>query len=310
MFTQCLSVLLKDAPSLGVISKALNDYNIVETQASPDKHWALTGSFIKLAYRPELGGFIQVDVVDRKWPGLADFESGIADKDFLGSWAMSCFGPFTYPDSLESAAEGALSWGEADETVAQHCAFIRVRIGYFQDGKPYVPSDCDAVAELNFLMQLILKLLQLPGALCYFNPAGQILYPFEVVDNYLQSEPEEYPLELWSNIRYVQLDKQWILMDSVGNQQMNVSDNEAIFPRGMYKPGDVHMLIRGATEYLLEKQALKDGDSTEGPGGVDWSVTAVDAPLLPPRRPVILWKPEDGTEPPPKFTTSRTEVHE
>src|SRR5256885_16386689 len=102
---------------------------------------------------------------------------------------------------------------------------------------PVMPADCDPLAELRFVTSVALAILDHPRALAYFNPNGEVLLPAKLVRDSLAHAAEHGlpPLDLWSGVRLYNLEEGWTLMDSVGNEQLDMPDHEAVFQKGPFE---------------------------------------------------------------------------
>jgi len=100
------------------------------------------------------------------------------------------------------------------------------------------------------------------------------------------------PFELWSGIRLYNVNQGWIVMDTVGNWQLDMRDHEAAFRGQSFQPPDVDRFLRNVSLYILENgEVIKDKDTTDGPGGVRWRARICEESLLKPPRRVYRWFP-------------------
>lgn len=102
--------------------------------------------------------------------------------------------------------------------------------------------------------------------------------------------------ELWCNVRMYNFpaDDSWLLMDTVGMQQLDLTDHEACFARNHYEPGAVAAFLRNAADYVSDRgPVIRDGDTMDGPGGIRWRGTTVKNAFADPPREVIRWLPLD-----------------
>src|SRR5262249_50828707 len=151
----------------------------------------------------------------------------------------------------------AWSWQAGRTTPEAHRGFIRIRMSYVFGGKdeaPIFPEHYDPLAEMMFLSRAVLGVFKAPGVICYFNPNGEVLRDFpsfrELWDTCRQQK--KIPLPLWMNIRFFYLSEKLGFMDTVGNDQLDIRDVEAIFPTEIYDPGDIDYYLRNVTHYLLD----------------------------------------------------------
>lgn len=302
-FSQGIAVLLSKPVSIHSIAKVLKESFEITNVNDSSEQWVFSGPSLLIPYRPEVNGYIQVDVVDNPWPdGMGD---PAEDTTLFGAWTMGFFGPHTYPQNLERAAQQAWGYPEGRQAVAEHTAFIRVRssytLGQVDDQAPVLPEDYDPFPELLVVGSVAEALLQMPEALCYFNPNGESLASAELMQelNQRYEETQLPPLELWSNVRLFNLPEEWLMMDTVGMLQLDAIDHEAIFHRDACDPNEVAGFLRNISNYVYENgPVIKEGDTTDGPGGIRWQSTLMDEGLTNPPRGVIRWYPLDGREKP------------
>lgn len=301
IYTQTVCILLRDEVSLAQLRPLLEQYTIRrEVQASDN--WGFGGPTYVVDYRPEVNGYVAVDVVNHPWPdGMGDPQQ---ESLIFGAWSMSCFGPVTFPGGLQRAMQQSWVWPEGKDAPNQHQGFLRIRSSYAfgADGKsPVWPEDYDAEQDLEFVTKVAQSLLVLPQALCYFNPGGEVLRNRELTEECLEyAESQSLPaLDLWSNVRLFNIDENFSLMDTVGNEQLDLPDIEAVISRD-YDCGEIDSFLRNATYYLLSKGAdvIKDKDTMDGPRNVRWQAHHFPNGLTDPPRRVICFVPLDGKEVP------------
>ncbi len=305
-YTQGISVLLDKAPAPDAVAACLTQYHVVGRREA-SQEWAFGGPGVFVAFRPEVNGYVSVDVVDRPWPDhMGDSKN---ESLLFAAWAMGQFGPFAYPGNLERAALQSWHWPEGKSVPQRHAAFIRVRSSYVfgaADDAPVMPQDYAPLDELLFVTRVGRALLGLPEAICYFNPNGEVLQTAEGIDSLLERQAATglRPQELWCNVRLIRPEKHtpWLVMDTVGMSQLDVPDHEAAFEHDRYDPSAVANFLRNAADYVLEKGPIvEDGDTMDGPGEIRWKGATFDAPTCVPPRRVIRWLPMDQSSPPKEF---------
>lgn len=304
-FTQCMCILLERPVSLAEMESRLGDFRVVTRIENPDSPWMFAGPSLVVEFDPEVNGHMSVDVVDQRWP---DHMGDTQEEHFLfGAWATGQFGPSTYPGGLERATQQAWTWEGAADAVNRHTAFVRLRTSYVfgaPEDAETIPQDYDAADELEFMTDAVASLLSLPGALCYFNPNGEVLHSPATYHELLQlcRNAGQPPLSLWSNIRLYSIDNDWSVMDTVGLGQLDLYDMEACFLKQRYKPEDIDNFLRDFTLYLVQTKAVVgEGNTTDGPAGVLMKATYVEDSLVTPPRRVMRWNPQDGSSPPVQF---------
>lgn len=300
-FTQAFAVLLDRPTSIDGVASVLSSFD-VRRRAEAAESWAFGGPSLLLPYKPELNGIVAVDVVDRPWPDAMGDPK--ADPTVFGAWAMGNFGPFAYPGGLERAGQHAWAWEGGREVAARHRAFVRVRLSYAFGARgdaPVLPPDANPLDELRFLGDVASALLELPEALCYFNPNGEVLRDREFVEGVLEFSREKGlpALDLWSNIRFFRLEENWLMMDTVGNAQLDLPDLEACFAGATYNLEEIDVFLRAMSSYLLEQgDIVGEEDTIKGPARKSWIARRFDeSQSAPPRRTVRLI-PDDGLRPP------------
>lgn len=283
-------------PSIEAVTRALDGFTIVGECEPAELPW-MGGPGVTVAMRPEVNGYVVVDLVDKPWPDhMGDPKDEV---DLFGVWSMGWFGPYTFPGGLARAIEQAHHLDPAIAARArEHRAFVRIKSSYVLGaGEDALlrPEDYDALEELQFVTRVARAVLATPGASFYFNPNGEVLYPVDGLGKAVDAlEAKELPpLPAWSNIRMLTHEEapDWRVMDTVGMQQLGVIDHEACVPIHGFEPNDIVTLLRSVTYYTLEHgPIINDGDTMDGPGGV-WKAHHTEDSLASPPRPVVRWRP-------------------
>jgi hypothetical protein len=303
-YTQGICTLLAEEPTLDAVADSLHEFEIVK-RVAPVGQWPFGGPSVIIPYRPDVNGFVSVDIVNHPWPDhMGDPEN---ESTLFGAWSMGHFGPSAYPGNLARAAAQSWEWPEGESVPGRHSAFVRIRssyvFGHVEDDAPVLPDDYESFEELLFVTKIANALLSLPGTICYFNPNGEVLQNAEGIEGLLQRYLATGlpPLEAWSNVRLFNLEEcePWVVMDTVGMSQLDVSDHEAAFEHGRYDMAEVANFLRNAANYILENgPVIENGDTMDGPGGVHWQGVAFEQPVSDPPREVLRWLPRDDSAPP------------
>ncbi len=306
LYTQAIAVLLEKPLPLQEVRDVLWDFQKSEedNEALDGDGWAISGPGFSLMFDEETNGVATLDIIDRTWPD--DMGDPQQNPMVFMAWSMGNFGPGTFPGSLERACEHAWSWQEAGREVPRHKAFIRLRMTYVagrdaqSDDQPVVPEDYDVDAsrkELEFLDAVAQALLTLPGAVCYFNPSGEVLLPADAFEERVKEAQttDVANLSAWSNIRFYKVSPEWYMMDSVGNLQFEVPDMEVCIPARFEDDlSDFDMFIRNVSWYLMNNPGvIQHGHTAPGPGDLTMRAHFYENSLLAPPRQVILWLPAD-----------------
>src|SRR5690606_37091459 len=127
-FTQGVAVLFEKAPSRAALREALEPAFEIAREDDGGDGWAQGADGLIVTYRPDVNGYVNVDVVHRPWPD--HMGDPTKEPELFGAWTFGHFGPFAFPGNLERAAEQNLTWEHAGKDVKKHTAFVRVRLSY------------------------------------------------------------------------------------------------------------------------------------------------------------------------------------
>jgi hypothetical protein len=308
-YTQGIAVLFQQAPSLDVLASALALPILQRVEEATSRE--LSGSALVVGFRPAVNGLIVVDVVDRAW--LDDRGSPSEAPALLEALSMGDFGPFTHPGSLGRACKQAWNWdGDPATIIAQHRAFVRVRLSYLLGAADNViPADCDPFAELGALVAVAQSVARCQGALAYFNPNGEVLMsPGELAQTLgFAAENRREPIETWTNVRLLNLQgiaDGCLLMDTVGLAQLDLPDVEAAFPENAFDPSEVAWFLRNVSLYIADQgDVFEDGHTTDGPGSMKWRAKRFDDGFADPPRRTVRFFPDIGPTLPDQLTTKQ-----
>ena len=309
LFTQGMCVLLRSPVGVAELQDKLSSFDMIGIQGA-----AMDGASqdtLVLSFRPEVGGHLLVTPSTEKWPDqMGDPDTS---PDVFVAWSLGQYGPLAFPGCLERAAEQSWGWEDGEDVPQQHTAHIRLLISYVlgadeseaedddSEDVVLIPDDYDPIEELRFLTKAVSALLDLPQAICYFNPGGEVLRDQNGLRqglNYAWNY-ELPPLDMWTNVRLFRVDESWALMDTVGMGQLDMPDMEAVYDTDRYEPAEVERFLRNASLYLMStEEEFEDGDVADGPGDLSWNAIACEESLSDPPRETIRWFPDDGSEPP------------
>src|SRR5258708_28672391 len=139
-FTQSACILLSNPTSLEAIARLLSEFRIVKRVEQPADP-SLGGPALILAFRPEVNGYVNVDVRNRKWPDhMGDTKT---EAMLFTAWSMGHWGPYAFPGGFGRAQEKLWAWPQGKEIVERHVALVHVSPSYIFGGvndAPAIPS--------------------------------------------------------------------------------------------------------------------------------------------------------------------------
>jgi len=225
-FTQGAMVLTERPLDGDAVERALGPFEVVKrTAAEGEKNWMGGYPCWVVAWRPDVNGFVTVDVVDAPWPDDMGDPQSPGGQSLFAAWSMGYMGPMTWPGNLQRAALYTEAFGEgaAAKAAKRHGAFVRVRSTYVlgaEDDTPVMPADYAARPELEFVTSVAAAVAAAPGALCYFNPGGETLFTAGELRKTLEKFRENHlaPLPVWAMGRLSRVEEAppWMLADVVG----------------------------------------------------------------------------------------------
>jgi hypothetical protein len=320
LFTQGMCILLRSPVALADLQEKLSEFDFVGVQESSSDD--ASPETLVLSYRPEVGGHLLVTPSTERWPDqMGDPDSS---PDIFVAWSLGQFGPLAFPGCLQRASEQSWGWEDGEDVVDEHRCHIRLLISYVlgsdeADEEPesesddviLIPDDYDPMAELRYLTKAVSALLELPQAICYFNPGGEVLRDQNGLRqglNYAWNF-ELPPLDMWTNVRLFRAENSWALMDTVGMGQLDMPDMEAVYDTDRYEPAEVERFLRNASLYLMgSEEEFEDGDVADGPGDISWNAIECEESLSDPPRETVRWFPDDGSDPPDELTRRHNEA--
>lgn len=308
LFTQGMCVLLRQPVSVEAIMTKLSGFTLAarhEAMEDVDSEETLVYEF-----QEEAGGHLLVTPSAAVWPD--DLGDPDDSPERFVAWSLGQFGPLAFPGCLERAMDQCWGWEQGSELAAGHTAHIRLLISYVlgseesdededDDELPLVPEEYDPIEELEFITKAVAALLELPEAICYFNPGGEVLREESGLRRGLNHawNLDLAPLDMWTNVRLFRTSEEWSLMDTVGNGQFDLPDLEAVFSTEHYEPSEVENFLRSASLYMIgSDEEVEEGDTADGPGNLTWVAMECHDALSDPPRETIRWVAQDGRTPP------------
>jgi hypothetical protein len=308
LFTQGMCVLLRQPVTVDEVLSQLSGFTLSARHDAIDD--VDSNETLVFEFQEEAGGHLLVTPSSGEWPD--DLGDPDETPERFVAWSLGQFGPLAFPGCLERSIDQSWGWEEGSEMAPLHTAHIRLLISYVlgseeseedddDDELPLVPEDYDPIRELEFITKAVAALLELPGAICYFNPGGEVLRDSDGLRRGLNHawNQEMPPLDMWTNVRLFRTSDQWSLMDTVGNGQFDLPDLEAVFSSKKYEPSEVESFLRSASLYMVtSNEEVEEGDTADGPGDCSWMAMECHDALSDPPRETVRWIPQDGTTPP------------
>jgi hypothetical protein len=303
---------MEKTPELDRVAALIaRDFEVLQKhRPETERTWALGGPSALVAYRPDVNGMAQVDVVSRPWSD--DMGHPREAPELFSAWALGNFGPTAFPGALRRAIDHSWNWPEGRHLAPRHTAFLRVRLSYvlgLTSDAVVRPDDADVLDELRFVSQLQLALMSLPGALAAFNPNGELLLSKDSLHEPLARDfgGGAIAIDAWCNVRRFRPEEAegWLLYDTVGMGQLDVADHEGSLPEDHGSKGELYGLLCSIAEYDASKGGvLGVGDTSSDLAGQDWVALAAGDGLFGPPREVLRWAPE-GLNPPTSLQKPR-----
>jgi hypothetical protein len=306
LFLQGMVVLFRTVPTVEAVSAALRPLGEVRRRpASGERNWISGYEGWLVPFRPEVNGTVIVELIDTGWPDHMGNPTGDSpDKALFAAWSMGFMTPGAWPGMLGIARFTADALGDAEGARAAepggHAAFARILLSYAlgaDDDAKVWPEDRDARSEFDFCLKVVEALLNVPGAVAYFNPAGSLLMSAERYRTMKADLPDGLPpLPLATLPRKAQLSEaEPAMMEITGVQQLraDVPDLAAVLAPQQNAGEIVDMLFNTASYLLTAGPVIADGHTIDGPGG-RWRAKLVKESETPPPREVLVFSPDAG----------------
>lgn len=290
MFLQTGVILFDRPPSLDEVAAGLAGVPVVRRRERDGNsgYW-FGGEGMLLVETDTAGhGAIAVELFHRPWPD--SMGSPETDTELFGAWAMRQFGLTNFPYGLARAnAEGSAARSD-------HVAFVRLNLSYVfgaGDDALVCPDDRDVAAELRAVAALAQLICEVPGAVGWFAPNGEVWLPLaEAREKLARQAQGELLTELWVTTRAYPAGRH-LLVETVGVAPMSPQlaeayDHQVVVLPDLGLDGDV------VSRFVLELSGAARGGSKAvpsepvlGPGG-RWFASLVNTDNPPPR-PVVRW---------------------
>ncbi len=244
-------------------------------------------------------GLVQVDVFAQRWP---DEMGDVANAGGLTrACAAGVFGPLVFAGSLERAVQHAVAFPEARAAAARHGAFVRLRTGYSDGAAPQasaVPDGWQPLLEIDTMLQLARRVLDVTGAIALFDPNCEVILPRDEVDASFEHAKRAGipPLDLVTHVRLFNVaGKNMSLMDSLGLERFRLLDAELLFARNLDADEGAAFLRNLTLDHVRRGAMIADGVTREGPGG-SYRAQRVDTSIAAPSRPVVRFTTTSGAK--------------
>jgi hypothetical protein len=293
MILQTGAILFDRLPSLSEVADGLTGVPIARRRErdADSSYWFAGEGSLLVQTSSGTNGAIAVDLFHRPWPdAMGNPET---DAELFGAWATRQFGLTTFPYGLARAnAEGTAARSD-------HLGFVRLNLSYVfgaEDDSLVCPEDRDVQAELQAMARLARALCDLPGAVGFFAPNGEVWQPTSRAKGLLELQAAgEFVRELWITTRAYPAGKH-LLVETVGvatlaRKMAAAYDHQVVVLPDLELDGDV------VARFVVELSGLTRGGSDQvpsepvlGPGG-RWFASLVETDNPPPRS-VVRWTHE------------------
>ena len=295
LYTQGVVILLKGPLDLAELKKYLAGFKVLAQKEATDS-WTTMGPSLVLELAGGSRGRIIIDLVDRPWPDTN------SDPQVAAARHAGEFGPGTAEESLHRACAFCQpNWPEGPNLAREHEAFLRIRVTYVKSsGAPLqgVPEGYSVLAECEQMLGVAEALLEHPAALCYFNPAGELLASRELLATVCEAfhNASQPAINALANRRMNKVeDSDWKVIDLIGMGQLDLPDFEICFTE-TYDPNEMAgFLVQTALSILKSGQPVKDGHTLSGPQGKLYQAKVSKSSQLKPDREVLRFRPRDGS---------------
>lgn len=295
MFMQTGVVLFDRAVSLDELESCLARLSPSRRidQSSEGPYWLSGEGCLMFESGSGANGGVAVELFHRAWPD--SMGSPETDPELFMAWSMRQFGLATFPFGLARA--GAQSAAPRSD----HVAFVKLNLSYIfgaDDDALVSPEDRDVQAELSRLSALAAPLFELPGAVAWFAPNGEVLTEPAVAREKLEQQAAgAHVPDLWVSTRAYSSGKHW-LVETVGVGTLGAKstpyDHQVLLP-DLGLDGDV--VIRFVQELSGAARLGSDEVPSEpvlGPGG-RWTPRLARSENPPPRE-VVRWVHESEAD--------------
>lgn len=291
MFLQTAVVLFGRFVSLDSLASALAaNFPVVGPAGSGhgEAYWLGGEGTLRLSSVLGDHGRVDVEVFHRPWPdSMGDPED---EPELFEAWGRRRFGLMTFPYGLARAA------AQPTAPSAAHVAFVKLSLSYelgADDDAPPWPAERQLQAELSVLARAAALVSELPGALAWFAPNGEVLLATAEAQSKLRRQAAgELVPELWISTRVVPAGNHLLVetvgMGSLGEQPMAAFDHQVLLPDlGLEMDLIVRFLHEVSGQARLSGSEQLPTESVLGPGG-RWSPEPAQSDNPPPRE-VVRW---------------------
>jgi hypothetical protein len=268
VFVQSAAILCSSPPSLTEIQQRLP--GAVPTQ--PGSGWEEPGPGW---WVPWHGQRLLVDYQASRWP------DEMTEPAVRSAWAAGWLGPTAYPGGLQRAVDHNALWSDGGAAVEAHRGVLRIGLESEQE-----PS----LEQIEQVTKVATLLLELPQALAYFNPNGEVLLSRSHLIELTQFARTKGrpPYDLWCNLRLFGAGEDWAVIDSVGMGQFGQRDHEICFPSSIDRVAAANVAHNLCHYQVSSRPDFHSGDTVDGPGG-PWVTLESPEGFRSPARPTLRW---------------------
>ncbi len=303
--TQAIALLFSSAPTLDKLREALASYT--PTLRECEDSWPAQSPSLSFSIPdvPETSAII--DIVHQPWPD--DLSQDDHSSDIFLAWKLGHFGPVARPVALSRALTRTFLTHNESQAVREHNSFLRLRTmstdpNALAKGSA-IKTPLLACQHLAILDRLAVQLLDLPGALAYFNPAGANVLSRNHFNHFTKQAQDLGLINtlVWTNRFFYTVNDHWSFFETLGNRQFHLPDLELPLSSAHHEhiPACKTFLANLTLQMINNRQFIASDTLVAGPADLNYKAHYFPVSLVEPDRPIILLLPEGMDELPPAF---------
>lgn len=292
VFAHGIAVLFSETPARDSLHSCLREH-LFDVEALDPAPWGWMGSpafrvFHGCSDRPAV--VVQID--PHPWPD--HLGNPQETPQLFAAWSMGFMCRGAYPGCLARAQMHCSALSAEDLAAPGHSAMVRLL------SVPSRPSFADRASlssDYETLLDVVMAVLTHSKAEMAFVPAAEILTSFADA-TVMRSKAREHGLPVTTPLLHSTRlfesphEKNTLVMDTLGLDQVGLVDHEAVFDARQLRPSSVGGFLDSIAEYTIRRGNIFDsGHTAEGPDGQMWKVEQREESACPRPREVLRWVP-------------------